>query len=783
MKKIVGTPVGTTLPKPNLMQTDPKKGDYVGGKEEFAKQIQDGVDFTGYATEKWVENQYQPKGDYLTEHQDISGKLDADKLPEAVSIALAEAKASGEFDGEDGQDGYTPQKGVDYFDGKDGKDGYTPVKGVDYFDGKDGQDGSHGPTGPQGPKGDTGPQGPKGDTGATGPQGEQGVQGPKGETGVAGPQGPKGETGATGPQGAQGPKGDKGDTGAAAGGKSVIDMGAKGDGSTDDTKAFQNALSTNRMVYVPSGTYKLSGELVIGQNCQLELAQDVLLDFKQTSGNCISMRASSNIVGNHAAIKVPYEFTGRVINIYAGLDASIVGVPPFSKWGPMWMAARYITDLHIVKLDYRGVAQSVDGTCSGTAVYLRATYQDPMNFLWAVDLDKLRISGAFSYGIHLDCDINPNSPMQGWIHQTKISGFVDGAEVGVYCKDSTLSYLSVMVIPRRALLTDGTTYVPYAKHGIVLDNSFNVDLSGSRVMDWNSTYSLWSEGSVYQHLALLGNCSGAILNEHYYYEMPNYDIRSLIYTDTPSNLQKLTIVQEPITRWFKPVDGTPYFNDGFTEKRLMLREELDSFASVQRVPNFSNKVPTATNTNGIILNGTGYYAYGARWNGSNGALTTSDATYYGCIGLIPAKPGNVIRAKNLSYKTGDDNANIVFYDANRNRIGNINRSAIIANSSYYWSDKYTETEDGFEVQISNLSGGVQSTAYVAFTFNRANIGDNPVITVNEPLTYSEVGVLADTIHVNAENILGLPESYTKAEMDMMLGSYINDVDALVGGGF
>lgn len=38
-----------------------------------------------------------------------------------------------------GEDGYTPQKGVDYFDGEDGKDGkdgedgYTPVKGTDYF--------------------------------------------------------------------------------------------------------------------------------------------------------------------------------------------------------------------------------------------------------------------------------------------------------------------------------------------------------------------------------------------------------------------------------------------------------------------------------------------------------------------------------------------------------------------------------------------------------------------------------------------------------------------------
>lgn len=36
--------------------------------------------------------------------------------------------------GEDGKDGYTPIKGVDYFDGKDG---VTPIKGVDYFTDED----------------------------------------------------------------------------------------------------------------------------------------------------------------------------------------------------------------------------------------------------------------------------------------------------------------------------------------------------------------------------------------------------------------------------------------------------------------------------------------------------------------------------------------------------------------------------------------------------------------------------------------------------------------------
>ena len=45
----------------------------------------------------------------------LADKLDANKLPEAINTALAQAKESGEFDGQDGVDGYTPVKGVDYY--------------------------------------------------------------------------------------------------------------------------------------------------------------------------------------------------------------------------------------------------------------------------------------------------------------------------------------------------------------------------------------------------------------------------------------------------------------------------------------------------------------------------------------------------------------------------------------------------------------------------------------------------------------------------------------------
>lgn len=48
---------------------------------------------------------------FLTEHQDISGKLDKEKLPEAIDDALAQAKESGVFDGKDGPKGEPGPKG------------------------------------------------------------------------------------------------------------------------------------------------------------------------------------------------------------------------------------------------------------------------------------------------------------------------------------------------------------------------------------------------------------------------------------------------------------------------------------------------------------------------------------------------------------------------------------------------------------------------------------------------------------------------------------------------
>lgn len=542
--------------------------------------------------------------------------------------------------------------------------------------------------------------------------------------------------------------------------------GAKGDNKTDDTVAFQNALANNRVVFVPGGKYKISGELVIESNCQLEFAQDAVLYFTQTTGNCISMKMSANIVGNHATVSVPYTFSGNVINIDSGLNSSLKEIPPFTQWDPMWKTARFITDLNIVKPDTRGFYYSMDGTCNGTAVYLSADYEDVTPNIWATNLSKLRIAGAFTYGIFAESRKSGVTDSNGWIHQMRVDGFIDGAEVGLYLKNIEHAYASVLILPRRAYTTEGQ-YIPYAKWGICLENSIDTNLLGSRVMDWNSTYSLWEEGNMYQHIALLGNCRDVKLDDHYYHGYPTYDIRDLIYTDNPSNLAKVSILEEPITRWFKPKDGLPYFNNGDTEKQLLLKEEFNDCFITDYVPDFKDWLPFAIGKDGKIFNEIGYAKSGMRWEVYSGALTTN-TEWYGCTGLIPIKAGDTLYVQAMSMGAGTDGvAGVVLFDASFNRVfSNTDKQLVVNESSYYFT--YTATDDGFTLKVKQPA----TVAYAAFTFRRELIGDNPAIAVNEPLTYSQVGFLADSITVKPVNVYGLEEFInTEIEQAVINGDF------------
>lgn len=146
----------------------------------------------------------------------LSDKLSAETLTAGILTALAQAKASGEFDGAE----IELRKTADYIQWRyTGDSAWTDLAALSEL---------------------------KGDTGDTGPQGEQGIQG---ETGATGPQG---ETGAQGPQGVQGEQGLTGATGAAGNGIAsiVLTSGNHAPGTADTyTVTFTDSTTTSFSVY------------------------------------------------------------------------------------------------------------------------------------------------------------------------------------------------------------------------------------------------------------------------------------------------------------------------------------------------------------------------------------------------------------------------------------------------------------------------------------------------------------------------------------------------------
>ena len=103
--------------------------------------------------------------DFISGIPDCGGNVDQEQITAAVNEALAEAKASGEFDGAPGEKGDK---------GDPGEPGQKGEQGIQGIPGEKGEKGDPGAPGADGAKGD---KGDKGDTGATGAAGKDGANG------------------------------------------------------------------------------------------------------------------------------------------------------------------------------------------------------------------------------------------------------------------------------------------------------------------------------------------------------------------------------------------------------------------------------------------------------------------------------------------------------------------------------------------------------------------------------------------------------------------------------
>lgn len=554
----------------------------------------------------------------------------------------------------------------------------------------------------------------------------------------------------------------------------VKNYGALGDGSTDDTKAFQDALAENRVVYVPGGTYILSDTIVIGANCCLELSQDTVLKFTQTDKNAITMLRIANLKGNHATIFVPYTFSANVINCdggedYARLDpnniatSNTTAVPPFKKWDPQWKMSRYIADINVCKVMETGSAgtsnfhYSADGTCYGTAIYIHCNAEDyPVSYMWGVSMSGVRIAGGFNYGIRIH---NIGEHKKCWNHDARIEAVIDACKIGVSVENAYYNHLAVTIQPRPA--ADGTAY---SEHGVKIVDSWGTDLSGYRVWDWTTkdddtgktVNSKWEPDNEYQHIAMYGNCTGTLLDGFLTYAQSTYDIRELIYTDTPSNFDTMTVIQDQVDKRFKVEEGEPYFLNGTSSQKLITQSDMKGYFDTNIIKEFKDVLETAIDKNNEIYNGIGYKNNTRLEN--NGTEATSQ--YHVATGFIPCKKGDVFYTHHMSMKAGDSYCRVAFFDKDFNAIKDsngyyslVNRNNLINNGNVN-SVTYTELDEGFKLEISTRAVHDQ-TAYMRLVVSKTVWGNNPMISLDNEIKYTQSGFLADGVKVKAENVNGL----------------------------
>lgn len=524
----------------------------------------------------------------------------------------------------------------------------------------------------------------------------------------------------------------------------VKQYGAKGDGTTDDTAAFNAALAAKRVVHVPGGTYKLSGTLVILQNCRLELEQDTVLNFTQTSGNCIEMKSSATLNGNHGILQVPYAFTGNVI--YVGTTGDVArDTPPYVHWDPQWKRARYIYDVNIIKPQSSGLCYSNDGKCSGNAIRMFCDGNNEVRFIWGATLSGIRIAGAFTYGIDIENIDLAGAEDSAWNHDMRIEAVIQGCETGASLKNCNFAHLAITVQPQLASANDAA----YAKWGVRLDDCRGVDMMSSFVWDWHVAR---TDSVEYKRVALYGNCTGLILNEYLYWNDIDKNLSDVIYTNYANNWDKITILQEKL---FKSKDNQPYFFNGSNDIRLTTKEELESHFITDVVPTFSNILPLATDANGNIFNGTGW---GNGYISQAGAWVDSD--YYRGTGFIPVKDGDVLYFRNIDFDTafaagGDIYSKIAYYDQNKVFQQFVHVNGWITNNDLYYG-KYEKIDGGMKITIKHATEFGPNVT-IRFSCKHNDFGADPIIS-KTPIEYKSQGFLSDDIHFKSENLLLLSPS-------------------------
>ena len=182
--------------------------------------------------------------------------------------------------------------------------------------------------------------------------------------------------------------------------------------------------------------------------------------------------------------------------------------------------------------------------------------------------------------------------------------------------------------------------------------------------------------------------------------------------------------------------------DGYIYAYMTVKDE----ESVTKIPLFTNKITSSTDTDGSIYNNTGY-KINTRGN-SSGEIVDFDNPVDNTVfttGFIPCKQGDVIRLENC-YIDLDDNRG---YQESGNDIWGI-RSGLYNSSKakvavFAWgdilSDQTTAVSDWkrSDLKVNEFKIAQSGVSYIRLTLATDGSPADAIVTVNEQIAYETVG--------------------------------------------
>jgi hypothetical protein len=207
-------------------------------------------------------------------------------------------------------------------------------------------------------------------------------------------------------------------------------------------------------------------------------------------------------------------------------------------------------------------------------------------------------------------------------------------------------------------------------------------------------------------------------------------------------------------------------------------------AKAQARPNFTNLVPSSINSDGNILNSTGYQDNA--YIDSSGGISSVNG--YCLSGFIPVKTGiKTIRVAGDGISHLENYTRITFYDSNFDIIGAAYPGDKLGSSTYYGTVK---DEDATALTWTLTSDMVNALKGVYIRVGAKGKGENLIVTVDEEITYggSTEEVTSYTISnnltkvttSNAQTLVDAGSSYS-ATLTPEIGYLMSSVTVTMGG--